>query len=227
MVCAASRECLRSRAFAWFVCALHLVLPLRSAALYPEPEFMDSTWMGDGEGMPAPTAEKAALVDLWRSTAGSHWGQKWDLRTDPCNDGWYGVFCDEKGHIISIDLSQNHLLGYLPSSMGRLKFLQKLILNHNLLTGIIPKSFFQLENLEEVNLSHNRLTGSLPKGWGKLEYIRVLHLAHNEWEEKKLPPELYKLQEQGTDVWFNEDTTDPSNADKLLGVDAYSNLYKY
>ena len=157
---------------------------------------MDSTWMGDGEGMPAPTAEKAALVDLWRSTAGSH-------------------------------CSQNHLLGYLPSSMGRLKFLQKLILNHNLLTGIIPKSFFQLENLEEVNLSHNRLTGSLPKGWGKLEYIRVLHLAHNEWEEKKLPPELYKLQEQGTDVWFNEDTTDPSNADKLLGVDAYSNLYKY
>lgn len=194
--------------------------------LYPEPEFLDTNWLGDGDGMPAPHQEKAALVDLWRSTGGSLWGQKWDLRSDPCNDGWYGIFCDEKGHIVSIDLSQNHLLGYLPSSVGRLKELRIMILNHNMLTGILPTSFDALTNLEFVNLSHNRLTGKLPVKWGKFEYIRTLHVAHNEWEDKKLPNELYKLQETGTDVWFNEDATDPQNTAKLLGEDSYNNLWQ-
>eukprot|EP00943_MAST-04B_sp_MAST-4B-sp1_P002472 g2472.t1 len=179
--------------------------------------------MGEGDNTPAPVAEKAALFDLWRSTGGSHWSNKWDLRTDPCNDGWYGIFCDEKGHIITINLSQNHLLGFLPNSLGRLPFLRELILNHNLITGIIPKSFSELKNLEEVNLSHNRISGPLPRSWGDLKYIRVLHVAHNEWDDKILPAELYKLQEIGqTDVWFNEDLTDPLNLNKKTNGAGYN-----
>ena len=90
----------------------------------------------------------------------------------------------------------------------------------------MPTSFDALTNLEFVNLSHNRLTGKLPVKWGKFEYIRTLHVAHNEWEDKKLPNELYKLQETGTDVWFNEDATDPQNTAKLLGEDSYNNLWQ-
>jgi len=56
-----------------------------------------------------------------------------------------------------------------------------------------------------------------------LEFIRILHVAHNEWDDKILPPELYKLQEIGqTDVWFNEDLTDPLNAEKKLNGAGYN-----
>ena len=34
------------------------------------------------------------------------------------------------------------------------------------------------------------------------------------------------VKETGTDVWFNEDTTDPQNTAKLLGEDSYNNLWQ-
>ena len=72
-------------------------------------------------------------------------------------------------------------------------------------------------------MSHNRITGPLPREWGNLKYIRVLHVAHNEWDDKILPQELYSLQETGqTDVWFNEDLSDPLNLNKKVNGDGYN-----
>ena len=207
----------------YFVQIVVCIAPVQSQTLYPPTDYLDLDWLGEGHNKPAPISEKAALLDLWRSTGGSHWHNKWDLRTDPCNDGWYGIFCNEKGHVITINLSQNHLTGFLPHSISRLPFLRELLLNHNLITGIIPKSYSKLTQLEEVNLSHNRITGPLPREWGNLKYIRVLHVAHNEWDDKILPQELYSLQETGqTDVWFNEDLSDPLNLNKKVNGDGYN-----
>ena len=121
--------------------------------------------------------------------------------------------------VITINLSQNHLTIFAARDQPA-ALLRDLLLNHNLITGIIPKSYSKLTQLEEINLSHNRITGLLT-GW-KPKVYTGLHVAHNEWDDKILPQELYSLQETGqTDVWFNEDLSDPLNEQKVNG-DGYN-----
>ena len=66
-----------------------------SVSLFPEPEMLDLTWTDSGDARWTKLDEKMALVDLWRSSGGVHWATSWDLRQDPCVNGWHGVLCDE------------------------------------------------------------------------------------------------------------------------------------
>lgn len=58
--------------------------------------------------------------------------------------------------MIRLDLNENNLIGLLPPILGKLEYLQELILDHNKLTGSIPASF-RSETLRIINLSHNQL----------------------------------------------------------------------
>ncbi|CAL8149621.1 unnamed protein product [Prunus armeniaca] len=58
----------------------------------------------------------------------------------------------------------NRLTGKIPSSIGKLRWLETLDLSHNQLSGHIPQNFSSLTSLSHLNLSYNNLIGRIPAG---------------------------------------------------------------
>jgi hypothetical protein len=71
------------------------------------------------------------------------------------------------------------ITGPIPSSLGKLRQLKKLILNRNKLSGSIPPSLKNLHNLQELYLSESELSGSIPDIFGGLQNLSVLDLFSN------------------------------------------------
>ncbi|KAF2286507.1 hypothetical protein GH714_017442 [Hevea brasiliensis] len=114
--------------------------------------------------------------------------------------------CQIKGSIVGngwrrlcnlqvLDLSYNELSGSIPSSIGKLSFLESLYLPENRMDGIIPDNIGQLSNLVSLDLSRNSWKGVLSEthflGLNKLQSFLVssmrMSLAinlSNEW----MPP---------------------------------------
>ena len=90
-------------------------------------------------------SEKSALVKLYNSTNGSNWTVKWDMKAPVSS--WFGVkLQDDK--VISIQLSNNNLVGVLPSEISNLIYLKELNLYKNAISGTIPASIGKLSSLE-------------------------------------------------------------------------------
>ncbi|GMH30335.1 hypothetical protein Nepgr_032178 [Nepenthes gracilis] len=143
---------------------------------------------------------------------------------DPCMEAWQGVLCvnanitgislnganlggelgtnlDSFASIISIDLTDNHIggtipsnlpltirtfflsanqfIGSIPDSLSTLTQLTDLSLNNNNLTGEIPDAFQQLSGLINLDLSSNNFSGPLPSSMGNLSSLTTLHLQDN------------------------------------------------
>ena len=99
------------------------------------------------------------MQDLYTSTNGPQWKKKngWMVDCEPC--GWYGISCDQDGHIIGIDLQANDLAGTLPASLGLLDSLKTLRLGRNDLVGAFPPTMRNLcTQLEVYDFSQNDLT---------------------------------------------------------------------
>ncbi|CAN6353082.1 unnamed protein product [Urochloa humidicola] len=62
-----------------------------------------------------------------------------------------------------LNLSHNHLIGPIPSSINSLGELEILDLSHNNLSGEVPSSLAGLLSLTQLDLSYNNLSGSLPR----------------------------------------------------------------
>jgi hypothetical protein len=183
-----------------FTLLLYSCTPVIS--LFPDYDVLDTTWTDSGDATYTVSDEKRALVDLWRSAGGIHWSTTWDLRQDPCVNGWVGIICNQYGSVISIDLPRNRLSGYLPRSLGVLTSLKKLHLNDNMLTGPLPKSFQHLVNLESINLSQNYFTGPMPMSVAGFAKVVLFHIASNDFNEKTMPDEYLKMEKRGVDCWI-------------------------
>jgi formylglycine-generating enzyme required for sulfatase activity len=162
-----------------------------------------------------PQAECEALVTLYNSADGANWkyNDDWLDANTPCS--WYGVKCSE-GHVIQLNMLNNHLAGTMPLELGSLTKLQ--ILDFwgngftgsippelgnltklrtfraygNVLTGEIPPELGDLTDLEILVLSTNHLSGSIPPELGNLVNLRELHL-HSNWLSGSIPSELGNL----------------------------------
>ncbi|GAB2240807.1 hypothetical protein Droror1_Dr00021325 [Drosera rotundifolia] len=82
--------------------------------------------------------------------------------------------------LISVDLSNNRLVGKVPDSIRNLTGLQYLDLSYNNLTGGIPFSFSDLAQLQSLDLSHNRLSGEIPQGLTQLSFLSQLDVSYNQ-----------------------------------------------
>lgn len=119
---------------------------------------------------PRRREEREVLVEFFGDTGGHHksWRStdNW-LVGDPCWDHWYGVTCDEHGHVLALEMSDNGLKGTLPKNFGRLQSLVKLDLSStaedyhahpnlylNRLGGAVP-SLKDMTRLEELEISGN------------------------------------------------------------------------
>ncbi|CAL8138899.1 unnamed protein product [Prunus armeniaca] len=66
--------------------------------------------------------------------------------------------------LVLLNLSNNSLIGHIPSSLGYLAALESLDLSQNQLSGRIPSNLAQLTFLAYFNVSHNHLSGPIPLG---------------------------------------------------------------
>jgi Leucine-rich repeat (LRR) protein len=126
--------------------------------------------------------ERQVLEELYRYTSGPTWVEKagW-LSGDPCKSAWYGILCNQDGHIIGITLTNNKLAGQIPSSISGLKYLQVLRLFGNNIGGIMPQSLFTLTSLKILDISSNLMIGSLPSDFS-LPLLTNISVAHNQLE---------------------------------------------
>lgn len=132
--------------------------------------------------------EKDALLAIYNSTGGANWTNKtgWDFSTpvvswdDNTKTGWYGIIVTN-GHITSLVLNRNNLVGTIPpSNLVQLSNLQYLLLNNNSLSGNISSDIRLLNNLINLDLSSNQFTGSIPSEIGQLINLQSLNLSRNQ-----------------------------------------------
>ncbi|CAN0913803.1 MDIS1-interacting receptor like kinase 2 [Linum grandiflorum] len=174
--------------------------------------------------------QEAEALLKWKSTLNNptHFAS-WSPGTTPCDSAWLGVSCNAQGSIANItivdsglgattldnfdfssfpnlvslnlrnnslygfipshlgnlsklsflDLSWNHFYGGIPSEIGSLVRLTSLLLSRNNLNGSIPASLYNLTDLTILTLDVNQLSGYDPDGIGKLRELSTLRLAYN------------------------------------------------
>ncbi|XP_059436385.1 probable LRR receptor-like serine/threonine-protein kinase At3g47570 [Corylus avellana] len=83
-------------------------------------------------------------------------------------------------NLMTLSLSQNELIGPIPTTVGRLHKLQGLYLFNNRLEGLIPSDLCHLESLFELYLGDNELSGPIPVCVNNLTYLRYLYLDFNQ-----------------------------------------------
>lgn len=78
-----------------------------------------------------------------------------------------------------IDFTNNNISGSLPDDMIDYDHsnLKELYLTSNHLTGQIPSSIWKVRSLEKLSLSQNGWIGSLPKEIGNLTMLKYLNLG--------------------------------------------------
>lgn len=86
-------------------------------------------------------------------------------------------------------LSENQLIGEIPSEIGKLKGLTAIVMQINSLSGHIPDTLGNLLNMSLLSLSHNKLSGEIPQSIGKLERLTELYLMENNLTGQ-IPPSL-------------------------------------
>ncbi|CAL4897942.1 unnamed protein product [Urochloa decumbens] len=118
----------------------------------------------------------------------------WNESTHYCH--WEGVLCTEKTplRVISLDLTNQGLLGPISPSLGNLTFLTNLSLSSNRFTGQIPPSLGHLHHLQRLYLSNNTLEGII-SDFTNCSNLKALWLNGNNLvgQFPGLPPHLQEL----------------------------------
>ncbi|KAG6692187.1 hypothetical protein I3842_10G101300 [Carya illinoinensis] len=96
-------------------------------------------------------------------------------------------------NLVHLVLSNNHLNGFLPKSIGNLSLsLQGLYLHNCKIKGSIPRKIGNLSGLTTLTFSNNELSGLVPTTIGSLCMLQALGLDGNRLKGT-IPPELCHL----------------------------------
>ena len=153
-------------------------------------EIGDLQW----EGVPNPGWVRK---DFWLTKAGhcQWWGVKCEAKEVPVkgsNETTTKEKYDENAPVISLNLTQNHVVGTLPPEFKALEHLTSLDLSHNKLEGTLPWQVTRMFRLEYLWLHKNRFAGKIPKEIGFLEGAKDLRLGHNQLSGS-IPSEVNRL----------------------------------
>ena len=121
--------------------------------------------------------DSLALVALYNSTNGSGWANKTNWLSGSV-DTWYGVTITGN-RVTNLSITNNNMVGSLPSELGDLTAIIGLFLSDNEISGTIPASLSNLKEMWTLRLSHNNLTGTIPTSLESLEKLRYLSLEYN------------------------------------------------
>ncbi|GMP93159.1 hypothetical protein CsSME_00043111 [Camellia sinensis var. sinensis] len=81
--------------------------------------------------------------------------------------------------LVSMDLSNNGIVGEIPEELMDLFGLLNLNLSGNHLKGRIPNNIGQFTQLESLDLSRNKLSGPIPLSLSSLSYLSHLNMSFN------------------------------------------------
>ena len=167
-------------------------------------------------------ADREALITLYRSTNGGYWFNNRNWLSDAPLNTWHGVTTDDSGRVTKLELGYNGLSGTIPSELGTLRHLERLLLHGNALHGEIPTELGNLANLTSLSFSENQLHGTIPPVLGNLTNLAGLYLDSNQLHGT-VPPELGNLTNLAV-LWLDSNQlhgTVPSelgNLTNLLGL---------
>ncbi|GJT59664.1 leucine-rich repeat protein [Tanacetum coccineum] len=144
----------------------------------------------------------------------------WNLSMDCCE--WWGVTCDEAGHLTELSLNDDGITGGITSP--HLKSLKLLNLAYNLLSGNFPESLLtSLPSLEALYLFNNKLSGPIRKDIRVASYnLSALDLSNNRLQGP-LPEFIFKLPSILTLKLPGNNFTGSVNLD---GFGKFKNLYE-
>ncbi|CAL8150906.1 unnamed protein product [Prunus armeniaca] len=81
-----------------------------------------------------------------------------------------------------IDISNNNIVGEIPTEIGQSHLLQGLTLGYNNFSGIIPDQISNLKNLEILDFSTNHLSGIIPSSLASLNFLKEFNVSYNNLE---------------------------------------------
>ena len=142
-------------------------------------------------------SDRDVLIALYNSTGGSGWTNNTHWDSAQSLDMWHGVYTNNDGRVVEINLSENNLSGTLPAQLAMLTQLEGLILTDNQLTGTIPIELSQLRELASLDLNENRLRGAIPPELANLMPMVYLDLSDNRFSGA-IPIELGALSQLRT-----------------------------
>jgi len=122
--------------------------------------------------------ECEALIALYDDTNGSSWTNSSNWNTASAVITWYGVAVTA-GHVTTLNLNSNNLVGAIPSEIGSLTSLTSLNFSLNQLSGSVPTAIGNLTKLVTLNLYANQLSGSIPTEISSLTLLTTIYLHSN------------------------------------------------
>ena len=174
--------------------------------------------------------ERAALVEFYKAAAGEEWLDKTNWCSDKPLGEWYGIKTNEKGRVISVNISYNGEKGDIAKilpPLASLKELTKLALGSNgtNIYGILPSDINALTKLEYLDLMV-WLEGKLTSEFTRLKNLKRIELRGVEVSEaifKEMCCSLTNLQYLALDG-CNMNSPIPSEIDNLKKI-GYLYLY--
>lgn len=102
----------------------------------------------------------------------------WNRSNDHCK--WKGVSCSltHPGRVVALDLTGQHLVGDISSTLGNLTFLNTLILSENGFSNQLPP-LGRLHRLQYLDLSNNSFQGSIPESLTNCSELTYIDLSRN------------------------------------------------
>ncbi|KAJ1396842.1 Serine/threonine-protein kinase, active site [Sesbania bispinosa] len=78
-----------------------------------------------------------------------------------------------------LNVSENHLSGDIPETIGECTSLEYLYLQGNSFNGNIPSSLASLKGLRYLDVSRNRLSGSIPNDLQNISFLEYFNVSFN------------------------------------------------
>ncbi|GMG99881.1 hypothetical protein Nepgr_001721 [Nepenthes gracilis] len=137
------------------------------------------------EGVQTASEELSALKSIKKNLIDSLGRlSDWQESTNGTSNGsphcnWTGVWCNSKGFVERLDLSNMNLSGQISEDIQHLTSLSSLNICCNEITSYLPKTLSNLISLVSIDVSQNNFTGTFPVGFGAAKWLATLNASSN------------------------------------------------